>query len=69
MKIIICYTSTILSVLLLVNIIQILTNDFERLTEYGLGYLIGKIILFVLFLTVLLSTKKSVLKKKNTEYN
>ena len=69
MKIIICYTSTILSVLLLVNIIQILTNDFERLTEYGLGYLIGKIILFVLFLTVLLSTKKSMLKKKNTEYN
>ena len=63
------YTSTTLSILLLVNIIQILTNDFERLTEYGFGYLIGKIILFVLFLTVLLSTKKSVLKKKNTEYN
>ena len=67
MKKIIFYTSTIISIILLVNIIQILTNDFERLTEYGFGYLIGKIILFVIFLTLLLLTKKSILKKKDTE--
>ncbi|MFT5435523.1 MAG: hypothetical protein ACI840_000156 [Ulvibacter sp.] len=67
MKKIIFYTSTIISIILLVNIIQILTNDFERLTEYGFGYLLGKIILFVIFLTLLLLTKKSILKKKGTE--
>jgi len=67
MKKIIFYISTIISIILLVNIIQILTNDFERLTEYGFGYLIGKIILFVIFLTLLLLTKKSILKKKDTE--
>jgi len=67
MKKIIFYISTIISIILLVNIIQILTNDFERLTEYGFGYLIGKIILFVIFLTLLFLTKKSILKKKDTE--
>ncbi|TXD45986.1 hypothetical protein [Polaribacter sp. IC073] len=61
------YISAIISILLLVNIFQILTNDFERLTEYGFGYLIGKVILFVIFLTFLLLTKKSILKDKETE--
>jgi hypothetical protein len=66
MKKIIFYISVIISVILLVNIFQILTNDFERLTEYGFGYLIGKVILFIFFLTIVLMTKKSVLKKKET---
>jgi hypothetical protein len=66
MKKIIFYISVIISVILLVNIFQILINDFERLTEYGFGYLIGKVILFIFFLTIVLMTKKSVLKKKET---
>ena len=67
MKKVIFYISVIVSVILVFNIFQILTNDFERLTEYGFGYLIGKVILFVIFLVLILITKKSVLKKKETE--
>jgi putative copper export protein len=67
MKKTIFYISAIISLILLVNIIQILTNDFERLTKYGFGYLIGKIILFVIFLTLTLLTKKYVMKKEETE--
>ena len=61
------YLSTIISLILLINIIQILTDDFERLTKYGFGYLIGKIILFIIFLTLTLLTKKYVMKKEETE--
>lgn len=61
------YISAIISIILLVNIIQILAKDFERLTEYGFGYLIGKIILFVLFFTLALLTKKFIINKKETE--
>ncbi|MEB2786556.1 hypothetical protein [Algoriphagus persicinus] len=61
------YLSAIISLILLVKIIQILIDDFERLTKYGFGYLIGKIILFVIFLTLTLLTKKYVLKKEETE--
>ena len=67
MKKVIFYISIIVSIFLIFNIFQILTNDFERLTEYGFGYLIGKIILFGIFLTLTLITKKSALKKKETE--
>ena len=61
------YISTLISLVLLVNIINIITNDFERLTEYGYGYLIGKIILFVIFLSLALLTKKYISKKKETK--
>ena len=61
------YISTLISLVLLVNIINIITNDFERLTEYGYGYLIGKIILFVIFLSLALFTKKYISKKKETK--
>lgn len=61
------YISTLISLVLLVNIIKIITNDFERLTEYGYGYLIGKIILFVIFLSLALLTKKYISKKKETK--
>ncbi|WP_445956777.1 hypothetical protein [Yeosuana sp.] len=61
------YISAIISLILLVNIIQILTTDFERLTEYGFGYLIGKIILFIIFLVITFLTKKYLIKKEETE--
>jgi hypothetical protein len=64
MKKIIFYIALLLSVFLLINVIQILVTDFERLTEYGFGYLVGKIILFILFLGIVLITKKAVLKPK-----
>lgn len=61
------YISAIISLLLLVNIMQILTNDFERLTEYGFGYLIGNTILFIIFLVLTFLTKKYIMKKVKTE--
>jgi len=67
MKKAIFYISTITSLIISINIIQILITDFERLTEYGFGYLIGKVILFVVFLTVVILTKKHVIQKEETE--
>ena len=61
------YISAIISLILLINIIQILINDFEILTEYGLGHLIGKIILFIIFLVLTILTKKFIMKKEETE--
>jgi hypothetical protein len=66
MKKILFYISTILCLILIINIFKILINDLERLNKYGFGYLVGKIILFVIFLVLVLLTKKSVLKKKVT---
>jgi len=62
MKKIIFYISFISMLILFVKIIQILTEDFEQLTEYGIGYLIGKIVLFALFSIVVLLTKKPIIK-------
>ena len=67
MKKAIFYVSIIISLIILVNIIQILATDLERLTEYGYGYLIGKIILFGIFITLTLFSKKYILKNKKTE--
>jgi hypothetical protein len=63
MKKAIFYISAIGSLTLLINIIQILITDLKRLTDYGFGYLTGKIILFVVFLTVAIITRKYVIKK------
>jgi hypothetical protein len=63
MKKIIFYISSILCLILIINIFRILINDLERLNEYGFGYLIGKIILFIIFMVLALLTKKSVIKK------
>ncbi|MGK0448974.1 MAG: hypothetical protein ACJA2M_002776 [Polaribacter sp.] len=67
MKKIIFYISSIFCLILTFNISKILINDFERLNEYGFGYLVGKIILFIIFLILVLLTRKSILKKKVTE--
>ncbi len=60
-KIIFC-TSLIVSIILLVNIINILNNDIERLNQYGVGYLIGKIILFIVFVIFCFFTRKAIIK-------
>ncbi|WP_029036708.1 hypothetical protein [Salinimicrobium xinjiangense] len=36
---------------LAVQIFDILVSDFDRLTEYGYGYLAGKAVLFILLLS------------------
>ena len=60
MKKIIFYISSLISIILLISIFKILINDFDRLTEYGFGYLIGKIILLLVFISLAFLTKKSV---------
>ena len=34
------------------NVIKIIYNDFDRLTEFGFGYLFGKIILSIVLFTL-----------------
>ncbi len=58
MKKILFYLSLGISILLLINILNILISDLNRLTEYGYGYLTGKVILLVVFTTIVLITIK-----------
>jgi len=59
MKKFIFYLSLIVSIFLLLNIIQILVTDFNRLTEYGFGFLTGKIVLLFIFLLITYITRNS----------
>lgn len=58
MKKIIFYLSIIIAIIILTNIINILTTDLKRLTEYGYGYLVGKIILLIVFVGIIVLTRK-----------
>ncbi len=58
------YISLSISIILFVNIITILTTELDRLTQYGYGYLTGKIILFLIFGAIMLLTRKR--KSKTT---
>lgn len=49
MKKAIFYISVVAAILLLVSILNILLFDLARLTDYGYGYLVGKVLLFLLF--------------------
>jgi len=64
MKKILFYISLVTSIILLANIIKIFIIDFKRLTEYGFGYLVGKVILFVIFGTIMLVTRKHKIDSK-----
>ena len=64
MKKILFYISIIISLILLINILRIITYDLDRLTDYGFGYLVGKTVLFLVFLTLIVLTKKHVIKKR-----
>jgi uncharacterized membrane protein required for colicin V production len=59
------YISLVISIFLLMNILKILIADFYRLTEYGFGYLVGKLILFVIFATLMFLTRKHKTKSEN----
>ena len=39
-------------------------DDLNRLTEYGFGYLVGKIILLLVFIGISLILRKQALKSK-----
>ncbi|MCF6280135.1 MAG: hypothetical protein L3J14_07290 [Flavobacteriaceae bacterium] len=64
MKKILFYIVAIISVFLLINIGKILMTDFNRLTEYGFGYLTGKITLLIAFLIIMYLTRKSIIVRK-----
>ena len=64
MKKIIFYVAAVFAFFMLINIASILISDFSRLTEYGFGYLAGKVILFVLFVTVAILLRKEVIRTK-----
>ena len=66
MKKTIFISSIITSLVLLINILQILITDLEILTDYGYGYLLGKIILFFVFSTIAIVTRNYIVKSKNT---
>ena len=58
MKKILFFIALGVSIILLINILNILITDLNRLTEYGYGYLVGKIILLVIFGISMLVTRK-----------
>ena len=72
MKKILFHISLGISIILLIDIINILVIDFNRLMEYEYSYLIGKAILFFETITLLTKKHKSESKKENikiTDYN
>ncbi|WP_291967968.1 hypothetical protein [Maribacter sp.] len=64
MKKIILYIAAVVSFFMLINIASILISDFSRLTEYGFGYLAGKIILFFFFVAIAFIFRKEVIRPK-----
>ena len=58
------YILSLIALVLLVDMINILTNDFERLTDYGVGYLVGKTVLFLMFLLSMFLLRRKILKNK-----
>jgi len=58
MKRLVFYIAAIISIYLLFNIVNILL-DFDRLTNYGLGYLVGYIIWLILSLSITYITRKN----------
>ncbi len=62
-KKIIYYILIVFLILTYINIAKIFTPDLNRLTE--LGYLVGKIFLFLVFFGFFLMTRKQVIKLIN----
>ncbi|MFT6355237.1 MAG: hypothetical protein ACI83L_000986 [Cryomorphaceae bacterium] len=63
MKNIIFGLSILISIILLLKISGILINDFNELTEYGLGYLVGLIALFLALVLIGYLTGRKIIKK------
>ena len=65
MKKIIAYLSIVVAFVISIDILKILTTEFDRLTEYGLGYLTGKLILLTIFLS-LIYLSRGIFRAKKT---
>jgi len=59
------YISLLLSIILILNISKIIVLDFQRLTNYGLGYLTGKVVLLMVLFSIIFFTRKSVVSSKS----
>lgn len=55
--------SIVVSVVLLIKIIRIINRDFSRLTDYGFGYLVGLIALFLILGLISILTGRKIIKK------
>ncbi|AXG73271.1 hypothetical protein DVK85_03125 [Flavobacterium arcticum] len=53
--------------ILLIDVTSKLISDIDRLTEYGWGFLAGKLILLLVFLLLLLLLYKKTFTKKSSE--
>ena len=49
MKKLLLVISLLFTVYLILNILNIVIYDYDRLTEYGFGYLTGKVVVLLLF--------------------
>ena len=65
MKKAIFYLSLFISIILVVNVIKILITDFNKLTEYGFGYLTGKVVIILILSLVLFVTKNNRINSKS----
>ncbi|UUC44823.1 hypothetical protein [Flavobacterium cerinum] len=59
MKKIVFYVSLLLSVFFFIKIMKILIYDYTNLTNYGMGFLTGQILLLVLFLFTSFKLRKA----------
>lgn len=68
MKKLLLIVSLFVILYLALHILNIVLYDLERLTDYGFGYLTGKVVALVLvsFLAFLMAKKIYFSKKKNT---
>ena len=58
MKKLVFYGAVVIAIVLLINVINIMVYDLDRLTEYGYGYLVGKLILFLIAISLAFMTRK-----------
>lgn len=65
MKRVLFYISTGIAIVVLFNIADILITDVNRLTDYGYGYLVGKIILLITSIGITVLTRK----RKNEKHS
>jgi uncharacterized membrane protein YccC len=63
MKKIIFYISLTASFFILVNSINLFVIDYKRFTEFTFGFIVGKIILLFIFMTLMFITKSKKTKK------
>jgi H+/gluconate symporter-like permease len=65
MKKILFYILSLVAIYLFLEIAKIIIYDFDRLTDYGIGYFVGKIILLFVstFLAYILWKQNKVSKK------